>query len=496
VETITTDLGAELRGDVMRGGVVTMASQAARAVLQIGSMIVLARLLVPGDFGLIAMVTALLGFLAVFKDLGLSMATIQRPSISRADINALFWINVAFSVTLLVLTAAIAPMIAEFYREPRLYGITLALAFGFLIAGLAIQQEAFLRRQMRFGPLAAIDVLSVVAGTAAGLVAAWYGAGYWALVLMQLVGGFVRTATVWIWCDWRPSRPATSPGLRAMLRFGGNLTGYSLINYMGRNVDNVLLGRFWGAQQLGLYDVAYKMLLFPLQQINTPLGSVAIPVLSRLFGSPDRYRRTYLRMIEVLAMLTMPLVAFMIVSADWLISWALGSRWEGAASIFALLGITALAQPVSNATGWLLISQGRTRHLLQWGVIGTTLSLAAIVAGLPWGATGVAAFYGVSGLLIRAPLLYWLVGREGPIHTADLYRAMIPAAAASATVLVTGGLFRLTVPVPDSRLAVIAVAALTVLVTYGVHRSLPSGRLALDDLRESLRAVWPSFRCR
>src|ERR1044071_614243 len=181
---------------------------------------------------------------------------------------------------------------------------------------------------------------------------------------------------------------------------------------------------------------------FPIEQTSEPISSVAVPSLSRLSDSPESYRRTYLRMLEKIALLTMPCVALMIATSDWIIHIVLGPQWTGATRIFVLLGITGLFQPIANTTGWLLISQGRTNQLLKWGFISGPLIMGSIVAGLPWGALGVAASYAFTRVCIVDPLLYWFVGRQGPVRTMDFYKTIAPFVLASVTALLVALAFR------------------------------------------------------
>jgi PST family polysaccharide transporter len=187
-----------------------------------------------------------------------------------------------------------------------------------IVTGLYIQHEAILIRQMRFTIIAIIEVSAMAIGLTAAIVSAMYGARYWALVINQLVLATVSVIGMWAACRWRPSWPRRGAGVRSMLTFGGNVTGFNVMQYFARNADNALIGKFWGAYQLGLYSRAYQMLLMPMQQINAPLASVAVPALSRLADSPERYRDAYLKILEKLVMITMPLGAFMIATSDWL----------------------------------------------------------------------------------------------------------------------------------------------------------------------------------
>ncbi len=469
-----------------RSGAVTAVSQGVKFFTGMAATVVLARLLTPQDYGLIGMVAVIIGFVSMFKDMGLSAATIQKKEITHDQVSTLFWINVALSVAVMLLTAALSPVVAWFYGEPRLLWITVGYAAGFLAGGLTVQHEALLRRQMRFGALAAIEITSLAVGLSVAVLMAWRGAGYWALICNQLVQGVTYAAGVWIVCGWRPRKPVRYSGVRQLLAFGGNLTGFHVVNYFARNLDNLLIGKFWGSRQLGLYARAYQLLLLPIDQINTPVGAVAVPALSRLNDSPERYRLAYLRILEKVAILTMPGVAFMISTSDWIVRLMLGSQWDEAARIFALLGFVGLVQPVANTIGWLFITQGRTRHMFKWGIAGSGLIIVSICVGLPWGAVGVAASYSAIFLLVVTPLLFWYVGRSGPVRAADIYRTIAPAACTALGVI--GALFALrrwtAITQPLAGLAIaFGVAAV---VTLLILSALPRGRAALVDFKQLL----------
>ncbi|HEV3467910.1 MAG TPA: lipopolysaccharide biosynthesis protein [Pyrinomonadaceae bacterium] len=479
----TDHLKADLGSRAARGGAVMVGAQALRFAVTMGSTMVLARLLTPEDYGLVGMVLVVTGFVAFFKRLGLSAATIQRPEINAEQVSTLFWVNVAVSVALAGATAALAPAVAWFYGQPQLVGITLAFAAGFTVSGLSVQHEALLKRQMRFKALAAIELGAMLAGIGAAIIAARAGAGYWALVLNQLVFGTLYAAGLWAACGWRPGPPVRYAGVRQMLSFGGDITGYGVLNYLARNLDNLLIGRVWGAAQLGLYARAYQLLLLPLDQTTVPLDSVAVPALSRLTDAPERYRQAYLRILEKVAMLTMPGVALMIATSDWLVRLVLGPQWDETARIFALLGVAGLFEPVANTMGWLLISQGRTRDMLRWGFVHAAVTTLSFAVGLPWGAVGVAASYSAFGVLVHKPLLFWYVGRRGPVGARDIYRAMAPSVCAAAGVLGALYLLRRLAEFEHAAAGLAACAALAAAVALLTFAVLPKGRAALQDVK-------------
>jgi O-antigen/teichoic acid export membrane protein len=481
----TEHLKVDLGGRTVRGGAVTIVTQGLKFALGMVGTVILARLLTPHDYGLIGMVAVIIGFVSIFKDLGLSAATIQRTEINTLQISTLFWINVALSVAVMLVAFALAPLVALFYHEPRLQLITAVYGLGFLFGGATVQHEALLRRQMRFSALALAEILALCASLVTAITLAWYGAGYWALVASQLSLGLVNLVCVWNLCVWRPSWPSRNAGVRSMLAFGGNLTGFGFINYFARNLDNLLIGKFWGSDQLGLYAKAYQLLVLPIEQINAPISAVALPALSRLTDSPERYRQAYMRVLEKVAILTMPGIAFMIATSDWIVRLVLGPQWTQAGWIFALLGIAGLIQPIASTAGWLFITQNRTRHMFQWGLIGSSIIIVSIVAGLPWGARGVACSYSLVFVLVVAPLLFWFVGREGPVRTRDFYVTIAPALAAAICVLTSLLLLRRWTIIHRPITGLVIGFGIATVVTLLVLSALPRGRGALLDFKRS-----------
>ena len=483
---VTDHLQADLGARTARGGAVTVVSHALRFVITVAATGVMARLLRPTDYGLIGMVAFFTNFVAMFKDLGLSVATIQKTQVSRDQVSTLFWLNVALSVAITLLTIALSPFVAWFYGDPRLMAVTVVTATGFLLGGLTVQHEALLRRQMRFFSLVSIVLISTIIGYLVGIFLAWQGFSYWSLVFSQLALLLANTIGVWFVCRWRPGLPKRNSGARSMIAFGRNFTGFSIINYFSRNLDSLLLGKVWGANELGLYNRAYQLMTLPIDQVNEPVTSVAIPALSRIKDQEQRYRQAYLRMLEKIAMFTMPAIAFMMATSDWIVQVVLGPQWSGTSRIFLLLGITGLFQPIANTTGWLFLTQGRSRHLLHWGFISGPLTMASILLGLRWGAVGVATSYALTRVLLTDPLLFWFVGRTGPVRTRDFYLTIAPFTLASLAALGVSIAFRRFVPIHNPILGLITLFITTVVVTLVCLGLLPAGRLALADIKKTI----------
>ena len=487
----TEHLTAALGSRTARGGVVTIVSHGLKFALSIGATAILARLLTPHDYGLIGMVVVFTGFVAMFKDLGLSLATVQRPEITDEQISTLFWVNVTISVAITLLMILLAPLIGWFYGEPRLTLITMVTATGFLFGGLAVQHEALLKRQMRFYALSVIAFASMMLGYVVGIILAWRGAAYWSLVFSQLALLAANTLGVWFVCRWRPGRPRRNTGVRSMLSFGGNITGYALINYVSKNTDSLVVGRMFGPQVLGLYTKAVQLLTLPTDQINEPLATVSIPALSRLADSPERYRQAYLRIMEKVIMVTMPAVMLMLATADWLVLIILGPQWIDSAKILVFMAVAGLFQPVAATGGWLLVSQGRVRDMLRWSLINAPISILSIVAGVPWGVVGVAVSFSLGRILVAIPLLFWFVGRSGPVRMGDFYRLLAPFTGASICALLACITFRRFVPIENPIVGFVACGVIVAVTTPIFLALMPAGRKALADIKNSMLLLLP-----
>lgn len=419
----TEHLKADLRGRSIRGGMLTIASQGACFVLNIGSTVILARLLTPGDFGLIAMVAPITGFVALFRDLGLSMATIQRDKINHDQVSTLFWVNVAVSLVLMGIAMAIAPAVGWFYNDPRTVWIAMVSATTFMFGGLTVQHGALLQRQMRFKVLAVIRVASQAMGVATALIAALLGFSYWSIVFSGIAAAFTNAALAWIYTGWIPGKPKKSVGVRELLRFGGNLTGFRFMNYISRQFDKVYLGRFWGEATLGIYNKAYGLLLLPINQINGPITNVALPALSRLQNEPDRYRHYFRRSIRLITMIGMPIVAFSFVAADDIINLFLGAQWTGAIRIFRAFGPLAFLGTFNVAAGWVYISLGRTERQLRWEMLNFAGTIYVVLMTISYGALGVALGLSAFRVCIQIPSLKYCYSGT-PITLSDLFRAI------------------------------------------------------------------------
>lgn len=469
-----------------RSGLIRVGGQFMNAILMLGTSIVLARLLTPRDFGLFAMVNSLFAFAGTIKDWGFPMATVQRETIGHDQVSALFWLTFKLNTAVTVAMALAAPAVAWFYGEPGLAKITVVMAAGFFFVGLGFQHESLLMRQMRFGTLMVAECAALVAGLLAVIVAAWLGAGYWALVIQSVTFGIVRSAGLWLVCGWRPARPGrrgeAGADIRGLLSYGAHYTGFRVLRHASRNADRVLIGYFRGATAVGYYDNAFRWSHNAIQNVYLPLQGVAVASFSRLQSDPAAYRAAVRRGIQPILAVVMPLLVFAALDAHLLIPVVFGDRWIEAVPLFRLLCVSAIATSLTRLTTWLYLSRGDTDRQLRWALLTAPLMILAVVVGIRWGTQGVAVGVAVVTWLLMYPTLAYCV-RGTPIRMGDL---LGPAAGpAAGSVIATFALLasmRL-LPVPDSEAWRLTIHVVVFALTYALAWCfIPGGRRSARDL--------------
>jgi len=437
-ELFATKAPSELKRKSVRGGIVVVVSQGLKFGLQTGSMMVLARMLSPADFGLQGMVVALTGVLGLFRDVGLGIATVQRKVITHEQISTLFWVNAGMGVALTLLGVVGAPALAILYKEPRVFWVTVISALAFSINGLGIQHTALLQRGMRFVTIAKIEILSLALSSALAIGMAWRGYGYWSLVALALSGVVISSAGAWVAVPWRPGLPSKGSGVRSMLHLGGTVTINSLVVYLAYNAEKVLLGRFWGAEALGLYGRAYQLINLPIQQLNSSFYAVAFPALTQIQNEHERLCRSFLRGYTVLLSLSISIAASCAVFAEEIVRIVLGPKWSEAAPILRLLMPMVLGFAMVNPFGWFLLATGRAVRSLRIAFMIAPVVILAVLLGLSRGPQGVALWYSLAVVLLVVPIIAWSIhgtGITGRIYWQTVRQPLLSGALAGAVAL-------------------------------------------------------------
>lgn len=388
---------------------------------------ILARLLAPAAFGVFGMAILVVGIGTLVADLGTVTALIQQKQLAPGLATSLFWLNLALGVLLAAALYACAPLGAAFFDEPTLVPVLRVMGAGFVIASLGAVPRGLLTRDLAFHRMAKPQLAAVTAGGVGGILLAWNGFGVWSLVAQHLLRVSVETAGLFAASRFRPRWRVHARDLSAVARFSINLSGFNVLGYVIQNVDNLVIGRFLGASALGLYDIAWRLIQYPVLTVSDVVSRTMLPALSRMQEDDARLGRAYIRAGAAIAVITLPVFAGMFVLARPFILAALGPKWESAAVLLAILAPVGLAQSLGSTTGNLYVAKGRTDLLLWWGVFAGVVTTGGMFVGLLGGLVGVAVARLVLNTLL-SPLNFWIALRVVGVRLRELGRALAPLA--------------------------------------------------------------------
>jgi PST family polysaccharide transporter len=474
-EDQSTAGGRSLAGSASRGAAVTLGGQGVRLLVQLTGIAVLARLLEPGDYGLVAIVAVIIGIGELFRDFGLFSAAVQAPTLTDGQRDNLFWVNTGIGVLLAGLLCAVAPIVGAGFGDDRLAPLAVVLSATFVLNGISTQYRAMHSRHLRFGRLALSEVCGQVGGVLAGILLALGGAGYWALAAQQLTQGLVALAVLLANSRWLPGRYRRSESIRPFVGYGMPLLGAQLLNYLSSNVDTLTIGARFGTAPVGLYNRAFQLVMMPLVQVHAPSTRVALPVLSRLRGDRQRFADFLTAGQVVLLTLIGGVFAVLFAQAPAAVAVALGPKWDDVVPLFRMFLFAGFFQAANYACYWVFLAKGLTRQQLRYALATRPLMTALVIAGSLWGVHGVAAAYAAGMALTWPVALLWLRSvSDAPVGL--MFRNGVRAGVVFA-----------------------AASALSWLMT----RALPDGAVALHLLIGSLTVIgaagvacllWPSFR--
>ncbi|MGC5224157.1 lipopolysaccharide biosynthesis protein [Micromonospora sp. DT81.3] len=413
-------MSSALAHSAARGAFFTLAAQVAKIVLQFLSVIVLARLLSPHDYGLLAIVLVVVGVGEIFRDFGLTTASIQAPVLTRGQRDNLFWINTAIGVVLTIAMFFLAWPIEAVTGEPEIVGMVHWLAVLFLLNGLATQHRANLARDLKFKAMAVIEVSAAAIALTVAVVSALLGAEYWALVAQQLTSGVVVLAGSVIAGRWLPRWYSRQDSVRDLISFGWNIVATNLLVYTGSQIDTIIVGLKFGTSPLGLYNRAFQLVMTPLSQVRSPTKNVALPVLSRVQEDAPRFDN-YVTAAQLLLGYGLGIPLILVTAlADPIVRVMLGPQWLGAIPIVALFAVAGLLTTLSFVGYWVYLSRGLGKQLFRYTIVTTIIKIICIVVGSSFGVLGVAVGFAVAPAISWPLSLFWL-SRVTPMPTARLY---------------------------------------------------------------------------
>lgn len=451
-----------LRLSALSGAKWTSGSTAIVSVLQLIQLAVLARVLEPREFGLVAMIMVVVGFAQAFADMGISNAIIHRQERRPRALSTLFWMNIATGAALTMILLASSPLIVSFYGESQLHQLLPLASLAFLITPVGQQFQILLQQELQFKRLAAVDVVAVAAGLMIAIMTAVADQGAASIIWGQLTLATTKAAMLAAmgWRRWTPLFLFDPNVVREYASFGAYQLGDRTLNYFAANVDYILIGRFLGPTTLGIYTIAYQLAMLVVQKINPVVMRVAFPILARLQSNQRQFEAGYLESSKLVAYAVFPLIIGLAATAPIAVPLALGAEWEVAVPLLQVLALVAVFRAVGNVAGLTYLARGRADIGFKWNAATGAINLVVFVAAVQFGVLSLAlAFAFVSFLYFLGGR--WLMQQVLGISAKKYLAALIPPAVAASAMGVSVILLRLaleaTASPPSLSLAILVV---------------------------------------
>jgi O-antigen/teichoic acid export membrane protein len=454
-------------------------------IVRIGFAIALARFLTPHEYGLATMALVFSAIVYAFLDLSLGIGLIQRPAITEADRSTVFWSTVALGLTMTAGGIALSGPIAAFFGEPEVQPLLIALSPSLAIGALGATHSALLQRQMAFRRLNLLIAAATLTGGAIGVALAAAGFGPWAIIVQGLCISVVTTALLWLAFPWRPRLLWSKASFADMASIGVRMFGVRALDFLRLNADKLLVGRLVGSASLGVYSLAFNMLVMPIGRLFVVVMDTLVPAFSRLQSEPARVAAAWLRINRLVAAACVPALVGLAVVAPEFVAVVLGPQWAEVASILQLLTIGVIAICVTVLANPVLIALNQTKLLLRFSFAEVALLLAGIALGTQWGLTGVAVAFSAVTVPTRV-IFAWLTSRMLGIRLGTYFGSLTGVAQASLGMLVVTVFAR-------SALEEAGVAPwlqLVIVIALGACVYLPLCLWRVPEVRAELARFW------
>lgn len=400
-----------LRKQTFSGVRWTTFSSLGRAVLQVTQVAILARLLAPADFGLIAIVVALMAFLQIFADAGVSNAIIHFSDITQGQLSSLYWLNVTVSVVLAALLIGSSPWVAGWYQEPVLQSLFILAAIAMVISSLGQQLRIQAQKNLAFAQLAKLELVAALSGFASAIGLAWYGAGVYALAVSSLVAAVVGCVLAWLFLaqGWRPQWHLRFGEIQPFLKFGGYVIGNNLATTFNNQIDVLLGARLLGVQAMGFYSVPKNLTLNVQTIINPIVTRVGLPVMAKVQQDMALLKRVYIQTMRMTSSVNFPMYIAIGFFAPEIVHLMLGDKWQAAIPLLQIFACWGLLRSIGNPVGSILFATGRAKLAFKWNLALLIVIGPTIWVGSQFGVQGMA--FAMTALMacLYLPMWYFLV---------------------------------------------------------------------------------------
>jgi O-antigen/teichoic acid export membrane protein len=473
-----------MRSRVIGGFGWTGFAQIAMQITRVAVALVVARLLTPADYGIAALTLVFASLVLIFSDLALGAALVQRKTLTEDDRSTAFWLTAACGALFTVIGVALSGSVASLYRQPDTQPLFAVLSLSFLITALGATQQALLLRDMNYRRLELLTVVGAMAGAPVAIGLAIAGAGPWAIIAQQLAVALVTTVLMWRGSAWKPQLRFSSRSLRDLWSFSGFVVGHRVLFYAHANADRFIIGRFIGPAALGVYAIAYNVMLQPAARIGGPLQRILGPAFSRMQDEPERIAAAWAQVVRLLAAVSVPALAGLMVVAPEFVTVALGDKWASAAPIIQILAWVGILTALQSINTDVLMARDRTSLLFRFSLAFVPVHIVAFAIGAHWGVIGVAAAYAISSTLVE-PWLTVLAARALGVSPLIFVRAVSGVFQAGAVMV--GALFVARMAMFDAGIP--AGTRLMLLIVLGAIVYVPMCAWRSPEVARDMRAV-------
>lgn len=405
----------------------TASSTLINTVLQLGQYVVLARLLSPNDFGLMGMIIVIISFAQVFTDMGLGSAIIQKKNVTENQLSTLYWLNIFCGILVFILVFVSSPLVAGFYREDQLIDPLYLTSLIFLVIPFGQQFQYILQRNLEFDRLAKIEVISIALGVTSSIILALFDFGVYALVWGQIITNFIKSLLLGLygWKNWRPKFHFNKNDLQGFLSFGFYQMGSRTVSFFGSNIDNMLIGRFLGTEALGIYTIAYQLIIIPVTKINPIITKVAFPLFALEQDANEKISKGFIEMSKLLSVITFPLLVGLLATAPILVPVIFGEKWEASIPIVQILSILGILRVLMHPNGSVLLAKGRADLAFKWDFVVAIVNAVVFMFVIPFGVIGIAlsrVIISIINLILGRLLLKSVVGLKGTEYFSALFK--------------------------------------------------------------------------
>jgi len=382
-------------------------------ILSLVSIVIFAKLLSPDDFGTFSILMVFTGFLAIFSDMGTSAALIYVEKPSEKLLSSIFYLNLFIGATLATGLILFSSSIAGYFENPQLKELLQIISVNFIIISFGIVQRTLLQKSIEFKHLSLINSLALLAGLISGLTAAYNGFGVYSLIIQIIITSLLGTGLIWYYASWRPQWYFSLGEIKKIWKYTSNLSVFTIINYFSKSADNFLIGKYLSMSALGVYSIAYRIMLYPLQNISTILMRVLFPVFSTLQNDDEKFKKIYLRVIFYISLVAFPIMTGLMATADILTDVLFGDKWQGLAMLLIILAPTGMMRSIFRTVGSIYMAKGSTDIQLKVGTVNAIVIVFGFIVGLNWGVNGVAISYLASHLIMLYPVFKFSWGQIG-----------------------------------------------------------------------------------